>query len=222
MIATSKRRIALFAAVVLAGAAGGAYAVGERPFTPARHMNSHYGDWSPGASARVAALSALPRVSSPPAGLVRVVQRAVLVTHGNATLALRTLRELRTGLGAGNDSIYVYEPAAGAACVVLWNRAASCPTASKSILPGVEWFVAGGYPRSPSADLAEVPSAFAAVVDDRVESVALVSGDGGIRNLRIENNAVFFELDSSLANAPWDARVRVEYRDGSRKEIPLG
>jgi hypothetical protein len=201
---------------VAAAVVAAAYALGTSPFSNTVPRATEY----PNASAPVAAMTTLPPVDNPAPALAAAVRRMTADTNGDPDLAITSLRELRTGLGLGAASLYAFEHPNGAVCLVLWKRAGTCPTASDASLPGVEWLVAGGYPTMVAGSHVEVPSAFVAIVDARVRSISLVSGDSQ-RVLPIVNNAAFVELTPPPNNQPWDARVEVVYGDGSHSSTAL-
>jgi hypothetical protein len=210
-----KREIIVTICALALGGSITAYTFGATPLNGVTRAIEY-----PGANASVDAMSALPPANPGP-DLVQAVRRTALATNGDPNLAVDSLRELRTHLGiAGRDSILAFKHPNGAVCVVVWKRAATCPTAGEASLPGVEWLVAGGYPASVAGRQIDLPSAFVAVVDASVHSVALVT-DGSPKVLPIINNAVYVELMPPPEGQPWDVRVDVESEDGSHRSIAV-
>lgn len=170
-----------------------------------------YGSWAP-SLANLSEAGKLPVVTAPGGELAAVIQKTASATGGDPSVALSTLRLLRSDLGVTHAALYTYAPSDGAVCVVLWQRQGTCPTAGSSETPGVELILSPGGPGYVGQS-DNVPPAIGGVASDLVQSVALV--DNGIETaLPIENNAFFTDLHEP-PNATFTVDVVIHYKDGS-------
>lgn len=178
----------------------------------------NYGQWSPGANARVSALEAAPQAV--PASVRATAEHGARQTGGDPALAAASIRPLQVGLGRLNHGLYAFRPAAEATCLVLSGRGMTCPAADKSDTPGLVWMVAGGYPAGAIGNDLEVPSAFVGVVDDSVSSVSFTS-NGETKRVPIKRNSVYVELVPPESGAHWTMEIAITYRDGTTRMLPL-
>lgn len=165
-------------------------------------------------------MSALPASEVPPEGVIELVERGALVTHGDSAQAKKSLRALQGPVGTDKGTLYAYSPREGVLCMIHWRRTGTCSASSQSALPGVLLsFSPGGpgYAQQPD----DLPPAIAAVVSDAVESVEVITAAGGT-TLGVVNNSVYFEPRMPRPDETWKLAVRVEYDDGtsSVEQIP--
>jgi hypothetical protein len=210
---TSRKTIAI-AAVVAAGAlAAGASAVGLLRY--GSPTGQKYGDWAPGNSGSVKALSRLPAPANVPADVLSIVRRTASVTGGDEAVAVTSLRLLRSNLGVTHSDFYAFRPSTGnAVCSFVTGRGGVCPTASSSTTSGIEWAIGGGYPAW--AEHGYVPPSIDGIASDNIRSVTLISNGVEIP-LEIVNNAFYKDLDMPPDGTPWSLEIHIVYANGAEK-----
>jgi hypothetical protein len=202
------------AAVLVAGVfAAGAPAVGILRY--GSPSGQKYGDWAPGNSGSVRALSRLPAPAHVPADVLLDVRRMASATGGSEAAAVASLRLLRSNLGVMHSDFYAFRPSTGnAVCSFVTGRGGVCPTASSSTTSGIEWAIGGGYPAW--SEHGYVPPSIDGIASDSIRSVTLVSNGVEIP-LEIVNNAFYEDLDMPADGTPWNLEIRITYANGAEK-----
>jgi hypothetical protein len=210
----STRKIVVIAAVVAGGAlTAGASAVGILRY--GSPTGQKYGDWAPGNSGSVGAMSRLPAPARVPADVLSVVQQIASGTGGDTAVAVASLRLLRSNLGVTHSDFYAFRPSAGnAVCSFVTGRGGVCPTAAWSTTRGIEWAIGGGYPAW--SEHGYVPPSIDGIASDSIRSVTLTSNGVEIP-LEIVNNAFYKELDMPADETPWNLEIRITYANGAEK-----
>ena len=209
----SRKTIAIAALVAAGALAAGASAVGLLRY--GSPTGQKYGDWAPGNSGAVDALSRLPAPAHVPADVLLDVRRMASATGGSEAVAVASLRLLRSNLGVTHSDFYAFRPSAGnAVCSFVTGRGGVCPTASSSTTSGIEWAIGGGYPAW--SEHGYVPPAIDGIASDNIRSVTLVSNGVEIP-LEIVNNAFYEDLDMPADGTPWNLEIHIAYANGAEK-----
>jgi hypothetical protein len=210
---TSRKTVAITAILAVGVLAAGASAVGILRY--GSPTGQKYGDWAPGNSGSVGALSRLPAPARVPARVLSIVRDTANMTGGDEAVAVASLRLLRSNLGALHSDFYAFRPSTGkAVCSFVTGRGGVCPTAASSTTSGIEWSIGGGYPAW--SEHGYVPPSIDGIASDSIRSVTLVSNDVEIP-LEIVNNAFYKDLDMPAEGTPWNLEIRITYANGAEK-----
>jgi hypothetical protein len=210
---TSRKAIAIAAAVAAGALTAGASAIGVLHY--GSPTGQKYGAWAPGNAGSVGAMSRLPAQANVPADVLSVIRETASATGGDGAVAVASLRLLRSNLGVTHSDFYAFRPSAGkAVCTFVTGRGGVCPTAASSSPPGIEWAIGGGYPAW--SEHGYVPPAIDGVASDNIRSVTLTSNGVEIP-LEIVNNAFYEDLDMPSDGVPWNLELRVTYANGAAK-----
>jgi hypothetical protein len=210
---TSRKTIVVAAALAAGVLAAGASAVGILRY--GSPTGQKYGDWAPGNSGSVGALSRLPAQAKVPADVLSTVRSMASATGGNEAVAVASLRLLRSNLGVTHSDFYAFRPSAGnAVCSFVTGRGGVCPTAASSTTAGIEWAIGGGYPAW--SEHGYVPPSIDGIASDNIRSVTL-SSNGVEIPLEIVNNAFYKDLDMPPDGTPWSLQIRIVYANGAEK-----
>lgn len=146
-------------------------------------------------------MSSVHPVAVAPAGVMTAMQQAVQATGGDLGVATRTLRLLRSNLGATGSDLYVYSPGHNALCIIVWQINGACPTLPHTNHPGVLFTFSPGGPGYPNQP-ADIPAAVAGIAADNVKAIDFVS-NGDTIPLEIMNNAFFGNIATPSSAQPW-------------------
>jgi hypothetical protein len=214
---TRKKTVAIAAALLAGVLAAGASAVGVLRY--GSPTGQKYGDWAPGNSGSVGAMSRLPAPAKVPADVLSVIRETASATGGDAAVAVGSLRLLRSNLGVTHSDFYAFRPSTGnAVCSFVTGRGGVCPTAAWSSPRGIEFAIGGGYPAW--SEHGYVPPSIDGIANDDVRSLTIASNGTEIP-LEIVNNAFYEELDMPAAGTPWNLELRVTYANGSVRSEPV-
>jgi hypothetical protein len=210
---TSRRTIAVAVALAAGVLTAGASAVGLLRY--GSPTGQKFGDWAPGNSGSVGAMSRLPAPANVPADVLSVVRGTASATGGDPAIAVASLRLLRSNLGVTHGDFYAFRPSAGnAVCSFVTGRGGVCPTAAWSSSRGIEFAVGGGYPAW--SEHGYVPPSIDGIASDNIHSVTL-SSNGVEIPLEIVNNAFYKDLDMPPDGSPWSLQIRIVYANGAEK-----
>lgn len=200
----------LAGAVLAAVLATGAYAIEQR----------HEGrrpDSAPGVIAPLSSIEESP-ATAPPPGIAEQARGMADRNGGDSDAAIRSLRLVRTQLGARGAALYMFELGNGTPCFILARSrspdrggSGACQV-DETPTPGVAWIVSGTPTESDDEAFAITVVGLAA---DNVAKVEIAESDKTV-GVPIVRNSFFYEIDHP-AGKTWQTELRLTYVDGARK-----
>jgi hypothetical protein len=140
---------------------------------------------------KVRALSSLPPQAQVPAEVARFVAHVGELTHSGPA-DVKTVRLLRSNLGAGGGDVYGVTSAAGSPCFILTGYGGTCAGGGNTARSGLAWIIGGAYDG--------LPGVFVGLAADDVRSVRL-NVDGASVPVTLQSNVAFAQLPERAHDA---------------------
>jgi hypothetical protein len=162
----------------------------------------------PGVSAGIAALSGAPAEPQLPDEVAAFVKYEAAVTQTDPATARAGVRKLRSNLGNGHASVYVFRSRTGSPCFILTGYGGACAQDPRDGTPGLHWMIGGGHD--------DAPSVLVGVAGDDVSAVRLIV-DGRSNPASLVDNVVFAEFPRSAGSAT----IQLSHRNGAQNSVDL-